>query len=91
MKNFARKTTVLSLVPVLFMLTAEADAQNRERPSFADIDANDDGKLSLEEFSMMGSRRGTSEEMFERLDTNGDGYISEDEFQSRQCGGRRSQ
>ncbi|MBK6598081.1 MAG: EF-hand domain-containing protein [Proteobacteria bacterium] len=89
MKNFGRRTTVLSLVPVLLMFTAEAGAQNRERPSFADIDANDDGKLSLEEFSKMGSRRGTPEEMFERLDTNGDGYITEDEFESRQRGGRR--
>tara|TARA_R110000787_G_scaffold38998_22_gene97952 strand:- start:181 stop:456 length:276 start_codon:yes stop_codon:yes gene_type:complete len=88
MKNFARKTTVLSLIPVLLMFAAEAGAQSRERPSFADFDANDDGKLSLEEFSKMGSRRGTPEKMFERLDINGDGYITEDEFQSPQRGGR---
>ena len=71
------------------MFAAEADAQNRERQSFSDLDTNDDGKLSLEEFSKMGSRRGTPEEMFERLDADGDGYITEDEFKSRQSGGRR--
>lgn len=89
MKNFVRMLAVFSLVPVLLIETAEAGPQNRERPSFAGVDANDDGKLSLEEFSRMGSRRGTPREMFERLDTNGDGHVTEDEFHSRQRGGRR--
>ena len=89
MKNLARKTTRLGLVPVFLVFISAAGAQERERPSFTDLDANEDGKLSLEEFSKMGSRRGTPEEMFERLDANGDGYITEDEFQSRQRGGRR--
>lgn len=89
MDNFARNMTALSLVPILLVINAQAGAQDRERPSFADFDANEDGKLSLEEFSKIGSRRGTSEEMFERLDANDDGYITEDEFQSRQRGSRR--
>ena len=89
MKYLAGKMAVLCLVPVLIVFAAEADAQNRERQSFSDLDTNDDGKLSLEEFSKMGSRSGTPEEMFERLDADGDGYITEDEFKSRQRGGRR--
>ena len=90
MKNLAKKVAFLGLLPALLMFGTEGCAQNRERPSFADLDANDDGKLSLEEFSKIGSRRGTPGEIFERLDNNGDGYITEDEFQSGKRGGRRN-
>lgn len=83
MTILAKKLAMLALIPVLTTFAFEVSAQNRERPSLAELDANEDGKLSLEEFSKTSSRRRTPEEMFERLDTNGDGYIVEDEVQAK--------
>lgn len=61
-------------------LTFEAAARP---PAFADIDSDQDGRVSLAEFQEMHARRMTVEERFARLDANSDGYLSETEIAAR--------
>jgi len=77
-------------VTTVILASTHLLAEERKRPEFSEIDANSDGKLSLEEFSTVESRRGTPEEMFDRMDKNDDGFVTEQEYQSRGNGGRRS-
>ena len=92
MKNAVKHLFVLMLVSVATLFaTASASGQNRDRPSFAELDADKDGKLSLEEFSRIENRRRAPEEMFRSLDKNGDGCVTEDELQSQRRGGGRDQ
>ncbi|MHB0983777.1 MAG: hypothetical protein ACYC02_10335, partial [Thiobacillus sp.] len=44
--------------------------------SFQSVDSNNDGKISLEEFRVLGG----SEQTFAKTDANQDKYLSKDEF-----------
>ena len=88
MKPGIRMIVLPACILMVAMAAAASNAQDRNRPSFADLDTNADGKVSLDEFSKVGGRRGTPENTFKRMDANGDGYITEDEYQTRRRGGR---
>jgi len=55
---------------------------------FDALDANHDGKLTLEEFMAAPHRKGKGEERFKAMDVNGHGYITKEEFCSGQGRGR---
>lgn len=73
--------------PMHDMMTKDmkrADVEAMVKQHFAEIDANHDGGITMEEVnarkdSARGERR---EHMFDRMDANGDGSISRDEFDS---------
>lgn len=58
-----------------------------ERPSFTQLDANADGKVTLAEFQAYPARRAA--ERFTAVDTNGDGKLSKDEMAAAN-GGRNA-
>lgn len=45
-------------------------------PSFQSVDSNNDGKISVEEFKVLGG----NEQIFAKMDANQDQYLSKDEF-----------
>lgn len=58
-----------------------AGRQAREMPAFADLDANKDGSVTLEE--MTSHAKSKMQERVKEMDKNGDGVIGEDERPSR--------
>jgi Ca2+-binding EF-hand superfamily protein len=73
--------TVLTLVLFLFQFTL-VFAQETPQRVFAEMDANQDGKVTKEEFMTfhMEYAKKIREPKFDRLDTNGDGKITRDEY-----------
>ena len=51
-----------------------------DMPVFADLDADKNGSLNMEEMAVMPARRGTPEERFGRFDADSDGSVTEEEF-----------
>lgn len=67
------------LIPVGFAVTTAASAQSDqgprpERPSYSELDLNEDGQLTLEELRAQGTAR------FEAADTNADGELDAQEL-----------
>lgn len=58
--------------------TTKPKMQCKER--FAALDADKDGKVSLEEFMAVNHSRGNAEEIFYSQDADGDGTLTEIEF-----------
>lgn len=78
-------------IAVGLMITAAAPAaagHHGERPKveFSQIDANNDGQITEEEFTTF--RTAKRDERFSAGDTNSDGLLSEDEI--KEMGGRRA-
>ena len=73
--------SLLSIVILLFSFSA-VFAQETAKKVFNRMDANQDGKVTKEEFMTfyMEYARKAREARFNRLDTNGDGKISRKEF-----------
>lgn len=63
-----------------FAQAEENRGERPQRPTFASIDINEDGKVDLEEFSEHEIPRGDHETIFNSIDTDGDGIITSDEF-----------
>jgi hypothetical protein len=61
--------------------TSESSVGNKGI-SFDSLDLNSDEKISLAEFQIVPTNRGTPEELFNNTDTNSDGYISRDEYEN---------
>ena len=95
------KRFTLGLIATAFIAFAAQDNQQtaeqhkRRDPAkmFSRADTNSDGKLSLDEFLAMRSRRGDAAQaqtdqterrtaMFKRLDANSDGFVTTEEFQA---------
>ena len=58
------------------------DALPRTSPSFSDLDKDQDGKLTLEEYKAGFPDAKDVEKEFKSLDTNGDGTLSIDEYKA---------
>lgn len=56
--------------------------QSKASPSFSELDTNQDGKLSLDEYKAGFPNDPDAEKEFKALDTNGDGFLSIDEYQA---------
>ena len=50
------------------------------KKAFARLDADADGKISLDEFKAHGKNAAKREKRFQKLDANHDGYLSMEEF-----------
>ncbi|MBW8192196.1 hypothetical protein K0504_14260 [Neiella marina] len=86
---------------ILLIVAPEAESLGyggrQQQPEFIDIDTNNDGLISKDEFETFHSDRqlrragqarlqrnaGDSLSLFEQLDTNEDGFISAEEFRAR--------
>ncbi len=103
---------VAAVMTIAFIASAPTSAQNAEKgmrnnmPTFADIDANDDGQISVNEFSKARSERIAKRvkegrqmknlanaPSFDDIDTDDDGSVSPAEFAAHQAEhkGKRSQ
>lgn len=51
-----------------------------QRPSFTSIDANGNGDIDFDEFSLQALPHGDHQSVFETIDSNNDGVIEQDEF-----------
>ncbi|UGA56784.1 EF-hand domain-containing protein [Vibrio sp. VB16] len=77
-------------------------ARANQMPTFIQMDANQDGNVSLDEFNLFRAnqiaqktaegralRNMSNAPMFENLDTNGDQLIDQDEYQRMPCNNNR--
>lgn len=84
MKNSTKKVIGVLGLTLLMSPTAFAQRTNEERPKrppsvkqlFKELDANEDGKISLKE------AKGPLKEDFKKIDTNEDGFISKKELKN---------
>lgn len=93
--RLVKLVVLLGVVAVMF-LTGWAQAQGKPAQGgqgtpmmgcqgrFDTLDANHDGKVSLEEFAAVPHPRGNADQMFKGMDGNGDGALTKDEF----CAGK---
>jgi len=89
-KTFITASAVIALIatPVVF-------AQQGGRITFESLDANEDGKVTLEEFKenfnppTRGDRTLDPDAIFARLDVDADGILTEEEFANRRQGQRQ--
>lgn len=95
-----KKQSLIGAAAMAAVLSAAAQAGEPPRSSFADFDANGDGKLTQEEFvNVRGERyqqayesgrsmRGIGQHVntFKEMDADGDGFVTKQEF-----GGTRSE
>ena len=78
-----KKKLLIALTLVLFLFNASLlFAQQTAKGMFANMDTNQDGKVSKEEFMNFHLKfaKKAQDARFNRLDTNGDGTISREEF-----------
>ena len=68
--------TLLSSLMLMFVTTVAFAQTGHGEPSFADLDANGDGRLSKDE----AQADPRVAEAFEKADTNQDGYLNLKEF-----------
>ena len=80
----------LALIPTIAIAQEEQPAQRPPGVTYASIDADSDGKVTLEEFTKNFSppNRGNGrtpqpDRIFERWDADGDGNLTEEEFDNR--------
>ncbi|WP_342804747.1 hypothetical protein [Alteromonas sp. M12] len=78
MKNVLR--TALSSVLVTALLFAISTESHAKKSRFSKIDANSDGKLSVEEYSANIKKPKNGPKRFARLDIDEDGFLSSEEF-----------
>ncbi len=88
---------LLFIVAALFILAAGCSSRTDtadKRPRrgdpasrFQQLDANQDGLLSWDEFKAAPARSSPVEELFNKLDADGDGVLTRDEFMSMRQGG----
>ncbi|MHB1403660.1 MAG: hypothetical protein ACYCWB_14790 [Thiobacillus sp.] len=85
MKSIHPNFLALTLAGLLSAASASVLAQSTPGTSFSpapsassfqSVDSNNDGKISLEEFRVLGG----SEQTFAKTDANQDKYLSKDEF-----------
>ncbi|HEX5104325.1 MAG TPA: EF-hand domain-containing protein [Pirellulaceae bacterium] len=83
-----RKFLTLAVVAALFT-PAVLSAQDKKKPDpeaqFAKLDANNDKKLSLEEFKgkRTGDKADKAGEQFKKMDKDSDGFLTLEEFKAR--------
>jgi Ca2+-binding EF-hand superfamily protein len=86
-------TAVLAVAAQDNQQTAERHKRRDPAKMFSRADTNSDGKMSLDEFLALRSRRTDTAQaqtdqterrtaMFKRLDANADGFVTTDEFQA---------
>ncbi len=85
MRPYTKLILAISLIiSTSSLVQAKSSEQGRngppQRPTFESIDINEDGEISLDEFSEQKIPHGDHETVFDLLDTDGDGVISSDEF-----------
>ena len=96
-----KRTLLIAVLAITGTLMA---GQGMQRPSFADLDRNGDGKISRQEFEQTRQERmkkmaeagrmmrhAGDAPQFSDIDTNHDGYLERNEFQKhrQQCRQRR--
>ncbi|WP_372756626.1 EF-hand domain-containing protein [Mariniflexile sp.] len=79
--NKLKAGIILGMMAFLFTMTSNAQSSDKKQqkpPTTAELikqmDANEDGKLSLEEV------KGPLKESFTKIDTNEDGFLSKEEL-----------
>lgn len=85
MKRFAIGLVVLGVIGLLAGGEAMAGKKNKKNGvtsvnSFAALDKNGDGKLSLDEFQAGKTDAAEAEKSFKAFDKDGDGSLTKDEF-----------
>lgn len=81
-----KRTLIAAAFAALISLPLVINAADEKKKGggFGALDANKDGKLSLEEFTKGQKDASKAESRFKQLDTNKDGFISQEEFTAGQ-------
>lgn len=61
-------------------LDQESEQKRHKKPVFTDIDLDENGSITLEEFKQHEIPRGEHKDVFSHIDYNGDGSISKEEL-----------
>lgn len=82
-----QKRYLIAVFAALLSLPLAVSAADKEKSGkgggFGALDKNNDGKLSLEEFSA-GQKKGDPKARFDALDTDKDGFVTAKEFSAGQ-------
>lgn len=94
--NLSKKIVLgICLIAGLNASAQEAESKIKKPKKFAKIDTNNDGKLSLEEYSTYRTalrdkkgkepKKGDFSKRFKQIDLNQDGFLSKEEFKNRKA------
>lgn len=80
MKNVLKTALVTASVTALFVLSPMSHAKGDK---FSKMDANSDGKISVEEYSAKMKKPERAPKRFARLDTDNDGFLNKEELATK--------
>ena len=82
MKNLFLYLVLFAGLSIISACSSSESSGGYQGFSFDSLDLNSDEKISLAEFQIVPTNRGTPEELFNKIDTNSDSYLSREEYEN---------